>query len=63
MNILDMQKRHPVDGPEYRMMRILEAVEACGRSPLRGSGLRPFGVEPPAASQAEPLVPNAGDER
>lgn len=29
-----------------------------GRSPL-GSGLRPFGVEPPAASQAEPLVPNA----
>jgi hypothetical protein len=23
------------------------------------SGLRPFGVEPPEASQAEPLVPNA----
>lgn len=23
------------------------------------SGLRPFGVEPPVASQAEPLVPNA----
>lgn len=27
--------------------------------PASPSGLRPFGVEPPLASQAEPLVPNA----
>lgn len=27
------------------------------------SGLRPFGVEPAARSQAEPLVPNADDLR
>jgi hypothetical protein len=40
-----------------RMEGILEAL--FGRSPLRGSGLRPFGVEPPNASQAKPLVPNA----
>jgi hypothetical protein len=34
-------------------------ANSSGRSPLRGSGLRPFGAEPTALSQAEPLVPNA----
>lgn len=37
------------------------AEEEVGRSGLQPSGLRPFGAEPAAQSQAKPLVPNAGD--
>jgi hypothetical protein len=32
-----------------------------GRSPVPGSGLRPEGLSQSSLSQAEPLVPNAGD--